>query len=150
MSLRCRFDISDAAGMPRYQAEGTIVRFPKRFTISTPTGVPVAQVTGRLAWLPTFDVTIGGVVVARIVKQLTLFRQRWSIHGTGITVVGDVWSMNFELHRGGYILGRVNKQWISLRDRYDIEITNPADELLVLGIVLAIDYAKAQTSSASS
>ena len=58
--------------------------------------------------------------------------------------------MSFEIHLDGTAVGRVDKKWMAVRDKYAIEIERPEDELVVLGIVLAIDYVKRTEQAAAA
>jgi uncharacterized protein YxjI len=150
MSLRGRFAVTDEHGGPLYQVEGSFLQIPKSFTISDVAGRPRARVWKQpVSWLPRFYVEIEGVQVATIQKSMSFLRPRYSVEGPGLTVAGNVWDMRFELLQGGTVVGRVDKRW-TLRDRYAIEIERPEDELLVLGIVLAIDYVKASQQATSN
>ena len=151
LSLRERFDVNDEAGNPRFTVEGSLMKIPKEFWIRDLSGTGLARVWKQpVSWLPRFYLETGGVQVATIRKEFTLLRSRYTIEGPGIEVSGDAWSMSFELAKAGMPIGRVDKKWMSVRDRYAIEIDSPADELLVLGIVLAIDYVKRAESAAAA
>lgn len=149
-SLRERFTVNDERGEPVYTVEGSLFQIPKQFTITDGADRERARVRKQpVSWLPRFFVEVDGVPVATIQKQFTFFRPRYTIEGPGLTVSGDFWDMSFELHKDGVAVGRVDKKW-TLRDKYAVEIERPEDELVVLGIVLAIDYVKRSEQSAAS
>jgi uncharacterized protein YxjI len=142
-SLRERFTVDDEQGAAVYTVEGSLFKIPKQFSISDPSGRERARVWKKpVSWLPRFFVEVDGVEVATIAKQFTFLRPRYTIDGPGLTVTGDYWDMSFEIDLGGALVGRVDKKWMAVRDTYAIEIERPEDELVVLGIVLAIDYVK--------
>ena len=142
-SLRERFTVDDEHGGTVYTVEGSLFQIPKHFSISDASGRERARVWKKpVSWLPRFFVEVDGVQVATIAKQLTFLRPRYTIDGPGLTVTGDYWDMSFELDLGGTVIGRVDKKWMAVRDKYAIEIDRPEDELMVLGIVLAIDCVK--------
>jgi uncharacterized protein YxjI len=150
-SLRERFTVDDEDGQPVYTVEGSLFKIPKEFTISDPSGQQRARVWKKpVSWLPRFFVEVEGVQVAAIAKQFTFLRPRYTIDGPGLTVTGDFWDMSFEIQLVGAVVGRVDKKWMTVRDKYAIEIERPDDELVVLGIVLAIDYVKRMEQSAAS
>ncbi|GAB2452495.1 LURP-one-related family protein [Xylanimonas ulmi] len=149
--MRERFTVNDEMGGPVYQVEGSLFQIPKQFTIRDVAGRERARVWKKpLSWLPRFFVEVEGAPVATIRKELTFLRPRYTIDGPGITVTGNLWDMSFELLRGGAPIGRVDKRWMSIRDTYAVEIERPEDELVVLGIVLAIDYVKRSESAAAA
>ncbi|ACZ29719.1 conserved hypothetical protein [Xylanimonas cellulosilytica DSM 15894] len=150
-SVRERFTVNDESGRPVYQVEGSLFQIPKQFTIRDVAGRERARVWKQpMSWLARFFVEVEGVQVATIRKELSFLRPRYSIEGPGLSVTGDFWNMSFELHRGASPIGRVDKKWMTVRDRYAVEVDNPDDELVVLGVVLAIDYVKRQEQAAAS
>ncbi|GAA1987252.1 LURP-one-related family protein [Isoptericola halotolerans] len=149
-SMRGRFDVSNEDDGVVYTVEGSLFQIPKQFTIADPSGRERARVWKKpVSWQPRFFVEVDGVEVATIEKQFTFFRPRYEIHGPGLTVSGDFWDMSFEIQKDGVVVGRVDKKW-AFRDKYVIEVERPEDELLTVGIVLAIDYVKQSEQSAAA
>ena len=150
-SVRERFNVTDENGDPVYAVEGSLFKIPKQFTISDPAGQQRARVWKKpVSWLPRFFLEVDGAPVATIAKTLTFLRPAYTIDGPGLTVTGDLWDMSFEIHRDGVAVGRVDKKWLAVRDKYAIEIERPEDELVVVGIVLAIDYVKRMEREAAN
>jgi uncharacterized protein YxjI len=150
-SLAGEFWVTDENENPRYQIKGSFLKIPKYFQILDENGQELARVTHKVfSLLPKFFLEINGQEVAVISKKISLFKPKYDIEAAGIQVSGNIWDMNFEILRKGQLIGRVDKQWLSLRDKYAIEITNPDDELLVLGLVMAIDYVKKAEATAAS
>lgn len=156
LSIRERFTIDDEQGRPVYQAEGSLLKIPKRFSVRDLAGNELATVRRQpIALFPRFNLTIGGQPAAVIQKEFSVLRPRYRIDGPGLRVSGDIWNMSFDIHRDGHLIGRVDKRWITIRDTYAIEVIDERYELLVIGLVLAIDYVKrlddaARTSSDST
>ena len=151
LSFRERFTVTDETGGPVYDVEGSLFQIPKQFTVRDLSGRERVRVRKKpLGWLPRFFVEVDGREVATIRKELTLLRPRYTVDGPGMAVAGDIWSMSFELRRDGVPIGRVDKKWLAVRDRYAIEIERDEDELLVLGVVLAIDYVKSVEAAGAS
>ncbi|GBG97123.1 LURP-one-related/scramblase family protein [Lactococcus termiticola] len=142
-SLAGEFWVEDEAGNEKYRLKGSFLKVPKEFTIYDKDGKARARVVHKLvSLLPKFFLEIDGETVATITKKLSVFKPKYDIDALGIKLVGNIWDMNFEIQRNGQTLGRIDKAWVSIRDKYQIEVMNKADELLVLGLVLAIDYVK--------
>ena len=151
LSLRGRFAVTDEAGNPVYQVEGSFLRIPKQFTITDREGRERARVWKQpISWLARFHLEIDGVQVATIQQKWSFFRHRYEVIGPGLSVQGNLWDMTFAITQGGHEVGRVDKKWMAVRDRYAIQIADPRNELLVLGLVLAIDYVKASQRAAAS
>ncbi|MFC6201699.1 LURP-one-related/scramblase family protein [Lactiplantibacillus nangangensis] len=150
-SMRGKFVVSDEQGKPVYRVVGSLFKFAKHFDILNLNGSVAATVTkAPISWLPRFDLTIDGRSVATIQKKWTLFKPRYELSAVGITVIGDFWNMNFELRRGNRLIGQVAKRWFSIGDKYELTVVAEEDDLLVVGLVLAIDYAKRQAAAAAS
>ncbi len=149
-SFRERFTVNNEQGEPVYTVAGSLFQIPKQFTIADAAGRECARVWKQpVSWLPKFFVEVEGVQVATIAKEFTLFRPSYAVDGPGLAVSGNIWDMSFDLQRGGALVGRVHKRWMAMRDTYAIEIEQPADELVVLGVVLAIDYVKQSEQSST-
>lgn len=146
-SLGGEFWVTDEAENPRYQVKGSFFKIPKEFHIYDEQGRDLAKVTHTIiSLLPRFTLEIGGEQVATIQKKFSFFKPQYSIDAYGVEVVGNIWDMNFEIQRGSAVIGRIDKQW-SVRDKYRVEVLDSRDELLVLGLVLAIDYVKREKAA---
>ncbi len=138
------FWVTDESENPRYRVIGSFFKVPKEFHIYDVQGRHLAKVTHTvISLMPRFTLEICGQQVATIQKKFGFFQPKYSIDAYGVEVVGNVWGMNFEIQRGGAVIGRIDKQW-SMRDKYKVEVLDPRAELLVLGLVLAINYVKRQ------
>ena len=143
-SLRGRYEVFDVAGHQIYQAEGSFMKIAKEFYIKDMMGNNVATVSKELfKWLPQFQITVGGREIATLKREFTFFKPSYTLLGTDIQIRGDIWSMSFEILNQGQVIGRIDQKWMTIRDQYRIEVLEDECELIVLGIVLAIDYVKA-------
>lgn len=150
-SLREKFSVLNEREQPVYQVVGSVFQIPKHFDILDLNDRVVASITKKpLSWLPKFFLEIGGQQVATIQKSLTLLKPRYELTAAGLTVTGDFWDMNFEVSRQGTVVGRVTKRWFSVGDKYEITIIDDDQELLLVGLVIAIDYVKRMAAAAAS
>lgn len=151
LSIREKFFVKDEMGNDLYEVTGSLFEIPKSFSIRNRSGVELAKVWKKpISFLPKFFLEIGGTQVAVIQKEFTFFKSRYHIEGQGIEIHGNLWDMNFEIFKNGHLSGRVDKEWFKIRDTYAIEIADERDELLTLGIVLAIDYVKKMEANAAA
>ncbi|VDG19406.1 hypothetical protein [Lactobacillus acidipiscis] [Lactiplantibacillus mudanjiangensis] len=150
-SLRDKFAVIDAAQQPVYQVIGSLFKIPKHFDILDQHEKVVATVTNQpFTLLPKLQLTIDGRQAATIKKQFTLFKPRYSIDALGMTITGDFWDMNFDVRQGSHVVGTVAKKWLSFGDQYELTINDYDSELLLVGLVIAIDYVKQQEQAATS
>lgn len=150
-SLRDKFAVLNERDQPVYQVVGSVFQIAKHFDILDRSKRVVGSVTKKpLSWQPTFYLEIGGQQVATIQKRFTFFSSRYELSAVGLAVTGDVWDMNFEVARQGQVSGRVAKRWFTVGDKYEITIINEADELLLVGLVIAIAYVKQMQAGAAA
>ncbi|WP_164504786.1 LURP-one-related/scramblase family protein [Levilactobacillus huananensis] len=151
LALRDRFAILDERDNPVYHAVGSVFRIPKHFDILDLNDRIVASVTKKpFALLPQFTLEIDGRSVATIQKRFTFLKPRYDLKAAGLTVSGDFWDMNFDVLRQGTAVGQIRKRWFSVGDKYEITIFDDQEELLLVGLVIAIDYVKKQADAAAS
>ncbi|NLZ83448.1 MAG: hypothetical protein GX915_07275 [Clostridiales bacterium] len=65
------------------------------------------------------------------------------------TMEGNFWEHNYVMHDSVYEIMRLSKAWFTWGDSYELEIFNPANELLCLSVTLAVDCAVAQSQNNS-
>ncbi|MFC6181025.1 LURP-one-related/scramblase family protein [Lactiplantibacillus daowaiensis] len=151
LSFRDRYAVLDAQSEPVYQVTGSLFSIPKHFDIENMAGSVVARVTKKpIAWLPRFYLEIDGRQVATLQKRMTVLRAKYTLSALNLTVTGDFWDMNFEVARNGQVIGSVAKRYFSIGDKYEITILDDADERLLVGLVVAIDYVKRSEAAAAS
>jgi len=149
--MRDKFAVLDAQSRPVYRAVGSLFKIPKQFEILNLEDKVLATVTKKpFAWRPAFKLELGNQQAATIRKQWTLFKPRYELSAVGLTVTGDFWDMNFKVVRQGRIIGSVSKRWFSVGDKYEMTVQDQADELLLVGLVIAIDYVKRTEAAIAS
>lgn len=101
-----------------------------------------------ITFLPRFEMYIGDRYIGNIQKELTLLRPKFSLDCNGWQVSGDMFAWNYEVNDPvGRPVMTARKQVLRMTDTYEIDVVNPADALLSLMIVLAIDAAKCSQTS---
>ena len=96
-----------------------------------------------LAWLPRFDMHIGGNFEGSIKKEFSFFTPRFSIDYKGWSVEGNWFEWDYQIiDSNNQTVATVSKKLLNFTDTYEIDIANPADALYALMLVLAIDAEK--------
>lgn len=151
-SFKDKFYVKDQRGNDRYYVEGELFSFGKKLHIYDMNGNELALVHQKvLSFLPRYFVFIGGVQRAEIVKEFTLFRNKYRIDGLGWEVDGDFLDHDYEITEAGRPIVTINKEWFTWGDSYALDISEGADEIVALSVVLAIDCViSAQRAAASS
>jgi uncharacterized protein YxjI len=137
--------ITDENEKPRYTIKASFMKFPKHFTILDNAGSARSVVTHKsMSMMPKFFLEVDGQEVATISQKATLMKKKFEVDAGNIQLLGNVWDMSFEVVRDGQLIGKIDKSWTSGRDKYMIEVESAEDEVLVLGLVLAVNYVKAE------
>jgi uncharacterized protein YxjI len=150
-SLAGKFEIADSRGNLAYYVEGSFLKIPKHFIITRPDGSQVSKIQ-KVMWqfLPKFDVTLANGDSFRIAKALTLLKPRYTIENFDLDIQGDFWDMNFELTKNGLPVAQISQEWFKINSTYTIEVYEDSYSDLVISLVIAIDYVKAQQSASSA
>jgi len=148
-SLRGRFSIQDQQEQDVYLVEGSFMKLPKTFSISTVEGEEVAVITKKmLSLLPKFFIEVDGETLT-IKKSFTFFKDRYTIDTADLEIDGDWWDMDFEIKRHGEVVGSVEKKWFTFGDSYEIQVFDPDIEKILIALVVAIDCVKEDEESSS-
>lgn len=92
-----------------------------------------------LSFLPTYNVFCGDRQVATIKKEFSFLFPRYSIEGLGWQIEGRFMAHEYEITKAGRPIVSISKEWMTWGDSYELDITDPADELIALAVVLTID-----------
>lgn len=150
-SLGEKFTVTDENQQPIYHINGSFLKIPKSFEIIDAHNQVVSTITKKVfSLLPKFFITVDGLEVATIHKDLTFFKARYRIEAEGIEVHGNWWDMDFEVTKDGQQLATIHKKWVSWGDSYELSIMDDRFEHLIVAIVVAIDRVKADADSASA
>ncbi|MBB5887910.1 LURP-one-related/scramblase family protein [Lactovum miscens] len=146
-----KFLVTDEEGIKKYDIVSSLFKIPKEFMIYDNFDQLVGKVTHKaFSFLPKSFLELNGQIVATISKKFTFFKPKYNIDAGNITIEGSILDLNYEIQRDGITIGSIDKNWFSYRDKYSIEVQSEKDELLILGLVLAIDNAKSQEPPAST
>jgi uncharacterized protein YxjI len=152
-SLAGRFDIADELGEPILEVVGKIFSIRTEFTIQSLQGAELAHIRQRLlSWLPRYDITRGGELLATMVREWTWFKPRYTIFTTGgapLSISGSLWQHEYNFESEGRTIAQVTRPVWSLRDNYGVEVFEPKFDALVLAAVIVIDSIVASRQKSS-
>lgn len=135
-----RFAVWDEQGNDRYFVEGEFFSWGKKLHVYDRAGQEAAFIRQEVfSFLPRYQVYLGQRQVAEIVKEFSLFFPKYSIEGLGWEVSGDFWDHDYEITKSGRPVVTIHKEWMSWGDCYEVDIADPANEIIALAVVLAID-----------
>lgn len=146
-----RFTVKDEFEQDKYYVEGEIFTLGKKLHVTDRIGREAAFIKQKVwSFLPRFYVYINDVQIAEIVKEFTFFVPKYTAEGLGWDIEGSIMEHNYTVSRNGIPIATISKAWFTWGDSYEIDIANPADEIPVLAVVLAIDCVQANSSSSSA
>ena len=111
------FYVKDAYGEDKYTVEGEFFSLGKK--------------------LHVYD--RHGAEVARVKREFSFLRPRYTIENLGWDVEGSFWEHDYQITKQSRPIVTITKEWMTWGDSYELDIENPADEIVALAVVLTID-----------
>lgn len=137
------YDIYDEQGNTVYTVEGKL-SWGHCLKIFDVYGNEIGTVKEKvLTFMPKFEVYLGEQYLGCIEKELTFFKPRYDIDYNGWHIEGNFLEWDYEIvdHMGNPV-AVISKELFHWADTYVIDVGNPADTLIALMFVLAIDAEK--------
>ncbi|MGH2514574.1 MAG: LURP-one-related/scramblase family protein [Ktedonobacterales bacterium] len=142
-SLGGDLTIKDENEQDRFLVRGKIFSLGHHLTFEDLQGNELATIQQKmLSFQPTYEITHGGLEMAEVHKQLTLFTERFTVDIPGtddLEVQGDIWNHEYEFLRDGQVVAAVSQQWFSIADTYGVEVMAGIDDVLILACAVVID-----------
>ena len=134
------FFVKDSHGEDKYTVEGEFFSLGKKLHVYDRSGAEVAFIQQELfTFLPQFTVSVGGQEIARVKREFSFLRPRYTIENLGWDVEGSFWEHDYQITANGQPVVTITKEWMTWGDTYELDIENPADEIVALAVVLTID-----------
>ena len=144
-----KFTVKDEAGRDKYTVEGEIFSWGKKLHVYDMAGREVAFIKQEVwSWLPRYYVFCGDRQVAEIKKEFTLLFPKYSIAGLGWEIDGSFMAHDYQINKGGRNIVTIRKEWMTWGDSYELNIADPADEIVALAVVITIDCVTESNSGA--
>ena len=135
-----QFTVKDEYGNDKYIVEGEVLTWGKKLHVYDMDGNEVAFIKQEVwSFLPTYYVFCGDRQVAEIRKEFSFLFPRYSIEGLGWDIEGHFMAHDYEITKNGRPIVSISKEWMTWGDSYELDITDPADEIVALAVVLTID-----------
>ena len=146
-----KFTVKDAYGEDKYIVEGEVFTFGKKLHVYDRAGREVAFIKQEIwSFLPRYYVFCGDRQIAEIKKEFTFLFPRYTIEGLGWEIDGSFMAHDYQITKRGRKIVTISKEWMTWGDSYELDIADPADELVALAVVIAIDCVTEAASAASS
>ena len=146
-----KFTVKDAYGEDKYIVEGEVFTFGKKLHVYDRAGREVAFIKQEIwSFLPRYYVFCGDRQIAEIKKEFTFLFPRYTIEGLGWEIDGSFMAHDYQITKQGRKIVTISKEWMTWGDSYELDIADPADELVALAVVIAIDCVTETASAAAS
>ena len=146
-----KFTVKDAYGEDKYIVEGEVFTFGKKLHVYDKHGREVALIKQEVwSFLPRYYVFCGDRQIAEIKKEFTFLFPRYTIEGLGWEIDGSFMAHDYQITKRGRKIVTISKEWMTWGDSYELDIADPADELVALAVVIAIDCVTEASSAAAS
>ena len=143
-----KFRIYDENQNDRYYVKGEVLSFGKKLHLYSQYGDEEAFIHQKvLSFLPKFYISRNNIDVAQVIKEFTILRQEYTVEGLGWTVKGNFLAHDYEITSDGRTIASISKHWFSWGDTYEIDISDDADEVMAICVVLIIDAVNAQSDN---
>jgi len=135
-----KFEVLDEGGNGKYLVEGEVFTWGKKLHIYDRNGREVAFIKQELlTWLPCYHVYINGRDVAQVRKEFSFFVPKYSVAGLDWEVNGEFLGHTYEITQNGRPVVTIEKEWMTWGDSYELNIADPANEIIALAVVVTID-----------
>lgn len=139
-SWRDSFEIKDETGTNKYYAQSEFLSLGHKLHVTDYSGQEVIYIQQKLlTFLPKFNVFIQGREYGYLTKDITFFKQSYSLPNVGIEVEGDFFAHEYVVRQNGRMIMQLSKEWLTWGDTYVLDIPDEDNELIGLAIMLAID-----------
>ena len=136
-------DISDESGNPVFRVDGKALSLRDLMVVQDLQGIEVARVHRKLtSMLPQYEIDLAGQETAVLHRKLSVLKPVWSLSVPGqeeIQLEGNLLQHEFTVQRGGAVVATVSRAWVSLSATYGVDVAPGENDLLVLGVVLALE-----------
>jgi len=146
-----KFTVKDDTGRDKYVVEGEVFTWGKKLHVYDMLGREVAFIKQEVwSFLPRYYVFCNGHQVAEIKKEFSFLFPKYSIDGLGWEIDGSFLAHEYEITQAGRTIVSISKEWMTWGDSYELNILDPAHELIALAVVLTIDCVMEAGSNSSN
>lgn len=136
------YDIYDENGNKKYFVKAEVLSLGHRLHVYDNNQKEIGVIKERvLTFLPTFEIEIGGVERGTIQKKFSFFHPKYEVDMNGWRVEGNFLGWDYDVYLECCPIIHISKEIWNWGDTYVIDIADPADELMGLFLVIAIDAA---------
>ena len=146
-----KFTVKDAYGEDKYIVEGEVFSWGKKLHVYDRSGREVAFIKQEVwSFLPRFYVFCGDRQI--VGHKTTIDFPAKALNGISGKQEGKL-LLDFRylpITKNGRNIVSISKEWMTWGDSYELDISDPADEIVALAVVITIDCVTESNSAAAS
>lgn len=136
------YDVYDENENKKYFVKAEFLSLGHQLHVYDAFGNEVGAVKQRLLTLmPAFDIEVNGVTKGSIQKKFAFFKPKYEVDFNGWRAEGNFFGWDYDVYAGCSSVIHITKELFHWGDTYVIDFADPADELMGLMLVIAIDAA---------
>ena len=134
------FTVLDAYGNEKFFVRGETFSLGRRLHVYDQDQRELACIRQELlTWMPCYHVYVADREVAKVRREFRFFKPKYHVSGPDWEVDGHFLEHDYEITKNGRPVATVQLEWMTWGDSYELTIADPADALMVLCTVIAID-----------
>lgn len=142
------YDIYDEAGNVKYFVKADFFTWGHQLRVYDVYQNEIGMIKEKIfTLLPEFEIEMGGRVMGTIQKEFTFFKPKYDVNFNDWHVEGDFLGWDYDVYAGCSSIIHISKELWHWGDTYVIDFANPADELMGLMLVIAIDAANCSNNN---
>jgi uncharacterized protein YxjI len=141
-SLGDSFKIKDQDSNDKFIVKGKLLSLGKKLKIYDMYDQELIYIEQKLFKLmPEYNIYSNEKQIARIKKQFTMFKSKFSIESDkgNYEIDGDFFGYNFSIMKNGSEVAIVDKKLVALSDTYSVEISDNENQAFILALIIIID-----------
>lgn len=147
-SLTDSYDIYDEYENKKYTVKAEFLSIGHRLHVYDSYGQEIGLIRQKvLSLMPVFEIEVNGNSIGFIRKRFSLLRPKYDVEYNGWKVTGDFMGWNYDVVSGNETVMHIQKELLHWGDTYVINFANPANEIMGLMLVIAIDAANCSNNS---
>lgn len=139
-SIKGKFNVYNENQEPLYTVEGKVISLHHKHYIYNPDGVQVAYISQKpIAMLPKFFIELADGKTYEMKGKLAFAHEVCVIEELGWEIKGNFLQHDYTITHDDEVLATVHQKWLAWGDTYEIAVSEGADEVLVLAIMICFD-----------
>lgn len=141
-SFRDSFTIKNELEEDCFKVYGKILSFGNKLHLTDMQDRELFYIEQRLfRFLPEYTIYENGMEVAKVKKNLTLFRPSFDITSTygDFNIDGNFLAYDFTVFQNGAPAAIISKKWFSFSDSYGVSVSDNENHPFILSLVIVLD-----------